>query len=141
MRVVLDTNILVSALMVQSSYPGAIYRAWQEGGCTLLTCAGQLEEIKATFRKPAISERIKPHFAGRLINQLKGLAEYVPTLPSVRRSSDPDDDFLLALAEAGRANYLVTGDKTGLLRLRRHRTTRIVSAKDFAGLFSGKSRR
>ncbi|MEQ1883430.1 MAG: putative toxin-antitoxin system toxin component, PIN family [Bryobacteraceae bacterium] len=141
MRVVLDTNILVSALMIHSSYPGAIYRAWQEGGFTLLTCAEQLEELRATFRKPLIAERIKPHSAGRLINQLKGLAEYVPKLPVVQRSPDPDDDFLLALAEAGQANYLVTGDKTGLLRLRRHRTTRIVSAKDFAALFAGKSLR
>ena len=31
MRVVLDTNILVSALMVQTGHPAAIYRAWQDG--------------------------------------------------------------------------------------------------------------
>jgi predicted nucleic acid-binding protein len=39
MRVVLDTNILVSALMVQIGKPAVIYRAWQEGHFTLLTCA------------------------------------------------------------------------------------------------------
>jgi predicted nucleic acid-binding protein len=37
MRVVLDTNILVSALLVQLGRPAAIYRAWQEGHFTLLT--------------------------------------------------------------------------------------------------------
>jgi len=60
MRVVLDTNILVSALLVQMGHPAAIYRAWQEGYFTLLTCAEHLDELRATLRKPAIAERIKP---------------------------------------------------------------------------------
>lgn len=47
-------------------------------------------------------------------------------------SSDPHDDFLLALAEAASADYLVTGDKSGLLALRKHRRTRIVTARRFS---------
>jgi len=54
----------------------------------------------------------------------------------VERSPDSTDDFLLALSEGGKADYLVTGDKTGLLALGRHKTTRIVPAKDFAALFA-----
>jgi len=38
MRVVLDTNILISALLIQVGHPAAIYRAWQECDFTLLTC-------------------------------------------------------------------------------------------------------
>ena len=38
------------------------------------------------------------------------------------------------MSEGGKADYLVTGDKSGLLALGRHKTTRIVSAKEFAGL-------
>ena len=132
MRVVLDTNILVSALLVQLGHPAAIYRAWQEGYFTLLTCAEQLDELKATLHKPAIAARIKPYYAGRLVKALKELAETIGPLPRVERSPDPTDDFLLALSEAGRADYLVTGDKSGLLALSRHQTTRIVSARDFA---------
>ena len=52
----------------------------------------------------------------------------------MKRSPDPTDDFLLALCEAGNADYLVTGDKSGLLALDRHKATRIVSASDFAAL-------
>jgi hypothetical protein len=44
MRVVLDTNILISALLVQSGHSAAIYRAWHEGKFALLTCAEQLDE-------------------------------------------------------------------------------------------------
>jgi predicted nucleic acid-binding protein len=64
MRVVLDTNVLISALMIQLGRPAAIYRAWQEGRFTLLTCAEQLDELRATLRKPALAERIKPYKAG-----------------------------------------------------------------------------
>jgi len=135
MRVVLDTNILVSALMIQLGNPAAIYRAWQEGRFTLLTCAEQLDELRATLRKPALAERIKPYKAGALVNEMRELAETVDALPHVRRSPDPTDDFLLALSEAGKADYLVTGDKSGLLALERHRGTRIVSARSFAALF------
>jgi predicted nucleic acid-binding protein len=39
------------------------------------------------------------------------------------------------LAEGGKADYLVTGDKSGLLALDRHKATRIVSAREFARLF------
>jgi uncharacterized protein len=135
-RVVLDTNVLISALMVQTGKPAAIYRAWQEGHFTLLTCAEHLDELRATLSKPAIAERIKPYKAGGLVNELKGLAEMVGPLPHVERSLDPTDDFLLALCEAGKADYLVTGDKGGLLALGRHKTTRIISARDFAALFA-----
>jgi len=136
MRVVLETNILVSALMIQTGNPAAIYRAWREGHFTLLTSAEQLDELRATLRKPALAERIKPYKAGGLVNEMKKLAESVDALPRVRRSPDLTDDFLLALCEAGRADYLVTGDKTGLLALEQHKGTRIVSARAFAALFA-----
>jgi putative PIN family toxin of toxin-antitoxin system len=136
MRVVLDTNILVSALLVQLGHPAAIYGAWQEGHFTLLTCAEQLDELKATLHKPALAARIKPYKAGRLVNALKELAETIGPLPRVERSRDPTDDFLLALSQAGQADYLVTGDKSGLLALARHEGTRIISASEFATLRS-----
>jgi putative PIN family toxin of toxin-antitoxin system len=136
MRVVLDTNILVSALLVQLGKPAEIYRAWRDGYFTLLVCAELLDELKATLHKPAIATRIKPFTAGRMVNELKDLAEVVGGLPRVERSPDPADDFLLALSEAGKADYLVTGDKSGLLSLARHKNTRIISASTFAMLTS-----
>jgi uncharacterized protein len=136
MRVVLDTNILVSALISPKGHPAAIYDAWEDGKFTLLTCAEHLDELGATLRKPRIVELIKPHKAGRLINQIRKLAEEIGTLPRVKRSADANDDFLLALSEAGRADYLVTGDKSGLLSLKHHKSTQIVSATSFAALFA-----
>ncbi len=136
MRVVLDTNIMVSALLAPAGKPAGIIRIWLDGKFTLLTCAAQVDELRSTLQKPRVSERIKPHKAGRLVNQVKKLAEDVHPLPRVERSPDPTDDFLLALSEGGKADYLVTGDKSGLLALDRHKGTRIVTAREFAALFA-----
>jgi len=46
--------------------------------------------------------------------------------------TDPADNFLLAMAEAAKADYLITGDRRHLLGLKRHGRTRIVSAREAA---------
>ena len=136
MRVVLDTNIIVSALIAPVGKPASIIDAWLDGTFTLLTCAAHLNELRLTLQKPRVAELVKPHSAGRLVNQIKRLAEDIDPLPHVKRSPDPTDDFLLALSEGGNADYLVTGDKSGLLALHSHKATRIVSAREFAALFA-----
>ncbi len=136
MRVVLDTNILVSALIAPAGNPAAIYNAWEQGKFTLLTCTEHLDELRATLQKPRVADLIKPYKAGRLVNQIKKLAEEVGELPRVKRSPDSCDNFLLALAEAGHADYLVTGDKSGLLVLANHKSMRIITAREFAALVS-----
>lgn len=133
MRVVLDTNIFISALLLASGHPDAIYRAWLRGRFTLVTCEEQIEDLRAVLERPKVAERIRPHRAGRMVNQIRLLAEFAGPLPRVRRSPDPADDYLLALAELARADYLVTGDKSGLLALGTHRGTRIVTARQLAG--------
>jgi predicted nucleic acid-binding protein len=74
MRVVLDTNILVSALIAPAGYPAAIYNAWEYDKFTLLTCAEHIAEVSATLRKPSVAALIEPYKAGRLINQIRKLA-------------------------------------------------------------------
>jgi len=137
MRVVLDTNIIVSGLIAPAGKPAAIINAWLDGKFTLLTCAMHIDEIRSTLNKPRVAELVKPYKAGRLVNQIKKFAEDIDLLPRVERSPDPTDDFLLALSEGGKADYLVTGDKSGLLTLNRHKKTRIVSTRKFAALFQG----
>ena len=136
MRVVIDINILVSALIVPTGEPAAVIRMWLDGKFTLLTCATHVNELRATLHKPRVAALIRPYKAGRLVNQVKKLAEDIDPLPRVERSPDPTDDFLLAMSEGGKADYLVTGDKSGLLALGRHKATRIVSAREFAALFA-----
>lgn len=134
MRVILDTNILVAALISPTGPPAAILQAFLNERFTLVTCEPQFEEFKRVTRDPALRKRVKPAEAGTLVNELRVLALIPKGLPKVERSSDPHDDFLLALAEAASADYLVTGDKSGLLALRKHRRTRIVTARRFGKL-------
>jgi uncharacterized protein len=103
---------------------------------TLLTCRELLEELRATLDTPKIAALIKPHKAGRLVNQIKRLAEDTGPVPLVQRSPDPADDLLLVMSEVGNADYLVTGDKSGLLALGRHKPTRIVSPRRFAAILA-----
>lgn len=132
MRVILDTNIRVAALISPSGPPAVIFQAFLDERFTLVTCEPQLEEFRRVTRTPEMRKRIKPAEAGTLVNQLRALAHLSKRLPRIKRSSDPHDDFLLALAEVAGADYLVTGDKSGLLALRKHRSTQIVTARSFS---------
>ena len=75
-----------------------------------------------------------------VINRLRDLAIVVNKLPRIDRSPDPDDNYLLALAEEGRANFLLTGDKS-LLELKRHKSTRIVPPGTLVDLLKDKATR
>jgi hypothetical protein len=131
LRVILDTNILVSALIRRDSIPGQTLEAWFEDRFVLLIHPLLLEELRAVTRRPRIRALIRPSQAGRLVNQMRALGEPVTDLPATRRSEDPADDFLLAMCEAGQADYLVTGDKSDLLSLGRHVRSAIVTARAF----------
>lgn len=63
MRVVIDINILVSALIVLTGQPAAVIRMWLEGEFTLLTCATHVDDLRATLHKPRVTELIKPYQA------------------------------------------------------------------------------
>ena len=76
-------------------------------------------------------KRIRSFEAGRMVNDLRAFAKIIGPLPRIERSPDPEDDFLLGLCEAGNADYLVTGDKSGLLALDRHQGTKILSVRFF----------
>lgn len=131
MRVVLDTNVLISALISPSAPPRRICDAWRAGRVTLLCCNAQLDEMREVTRRVAVRLRIRPFEAGRMVNELRALTQWVESLPVVQRSADPKDDYLLALAEAGGAHAIVTGDKSGLLVLRQHAGAEILGARAF----------
>lgn len=131
MRVVIDTNVLISALLSLTSPPAALVTLWRAGRFTLLTAEPQLDELTRVTRYPKLRQRLNPALAGRLVNELRDLAEIIRPLPDVDVSPDPYDNYLLAIASAGHANTLITGDKRDLLLLHRHENTVIVTVSDF----------
>ena len=134
MRLVVDTNILISALLATTSLPAHLVVLWRAGRFELLTAAEQLDELMRVTRYPKIRERLAPAIAGRLVNDLRALAVMIDKLPVVEVSADPDDNYLLALAAAGAADFLVTGDKRDLLGLAVYEGTKIVTVREFLAL-------
>lgn len=120
MRVVIDTNVLVSALLSSTALPAVLVTLWRGGRFTLLTAEPQLDELTRVTRYPELRQRLNPALAGRLVNELRDIAEMVGPLPDVDVSPDPYDNYLLAMASAGHANTLITGDKRDLLLLKRY---------------------
>lgn len=131
MRVVLDTNILISALLLTHSAPAQAVIAWRRGQFDLVTCELQLQELRDVTRRPKIRNLIRPAMAGEMVNQLRSMAQMVDKLPAVDVSPDPFDNFLLSLAQAGQADVLVSGDKRGILDVGSYGTCRIVTVRQF----------
>ncbi len=131
MRVILDTNILFSALISPHGAPHAIYNAWRSGRFELVTSSAQLDEIRRASRYPKFKSVLQPAKVGTMINNLQR-AVVLKHLTAEFDLADPDDAFLLAMAVAGDADYLVTGDRrSGLLETIRVQRTRIVTPAAF----------
>lgn len=132
MRVILDTNILLSGLISPTGVPAQLIQAWLDRRFTLVSHHLQMTEFREVSKRDKIRVLVRPYVAGRLANQIIALAEMPNRLPPVARSRDPRDDFLLSLCEAGKADWLVTGDKDDLLALTHHGPATIVTASGFA---------
>lgn len=138
MRVVLDTGILIAALITADTSPDQVYQAWRKKRFTLVTSTWQLGEFRRASRYERVKKFLKPTEAGNLVNGLKRHATVLKDLPDVDLSQDPQDNPVLAMAIAGEADYLVTGDRRGLLSLKRVGTTRIVTAAEFLKILKRK---
>ena len=126
MRVVLDTNILFSALISPHGKPEVIYRAWRSARFEIVTSRLQLDEIRRASRYPKFRAVLQPAKVGTMVNNLQR-AVILEELPIKIEADDPDDVFLLAMSWASNADYLVTGDRrAGLLQRGYIERTRIV---------------
>ena len=138
MRVVLDTGILIAVLITADTPPDQVYQAWRKKRFALVTSVWQLGEFRRASRYERVKKFLKPTEAGNLVNGLKRHATVLKELPDVDLSQDPQDNPVLAMAIAGKADYLVTGDRRGLLSLKRVGATRIVTAAEFLKILKKK---
>lgn len=111
MRVVLDVNVLVSALLSRAGAPGRLLALWLEGAFELVVSEGLLAELGRALAYPKLREHISPEDAADFIALLRSTA---PMVAGAERpdpiSRDPGDDYLLALAKAS-ASVLVSGNR------------------------------
>ena len=128
MRIVLDTNILVSALIFQAGPPGQVLAEVKRGRLTLITSVFQIAEVRRVLSRPHLRRVVAPDAAQDLMANIEAVGEVVGDLPDVTASPDPDDNLILATAIAGRADRIVSGDKTDMLALGRVEGIPIVTA-------------
>ena len=134
MRVVLDTGILIAALITPHSPPDQLYQLWRKRRFTLITSELQLDEFRRVTRYRKLRRFLKPHEAGTLVRGVRARAVIVSQLPDIDLVDDPGDNLVLATALAGDADYLVTGDRRHLLHLKNVRRTRILTARELTWL-------
>lgn len=119
LRVVLDTNVLVSGLAYPGSIPGRIISAWRQGGLDLILSRYILEEVARVL--PRLSRNtLKAEEIRDLIDSFIFLADIVdPSAPHDPALRAPNDQPILGTLLAAGADYLITGDKD-LLALPEH---------------------
>jgi putative PIN family toxin of toxin-antitoxin system len=108
MRVVVDTNVIVSAAFKESSWPGAVIR-WAGNFGGLLKSKTTEEEVFEVLRRPRIARIIAPLFDIRL-RQIFADAELMLIAEHIAACRDPKDDKFLELAVNGRADVIVSAD-------------------------------
>lgn len=134
LRVVLDTNVLISASFRKiSPFPNQIYQALKSQQFILIMSTLILEEIEDVLNRKKILKRthMKTHKRKQFIAEITDISVLVPgKIPVEAVKADPDDDKLIAAALEGKADYVVSGDKH-LLNLKKYQGIKISSPRDF----------
>ena len=135
LRVVLDTNIFVSSLLVKEGVPAKVLDAWRDRQYALFISPAILSEIRATLLYPRI--RRKYSITEAEIDQLITLLEFDALIvlgddESVAGSvpEDPADEAVLACALDARADLIVSGDRH-LLEMKEYQEIPILTVREF----------
>jgi putative PIN family toxin of toxin-antitoxin system len=136
---VLDTNVLVSALITPGGLPDKLLQHWEADDFTLVTCTVQLNELQRVLTYDKLQRFIRPEQAARLIESIRSFAVLSEKLPDLNVSSDATDNLILATAVAGTASHLITGDKGDLLNLRSVDDIAIITVRDAIQLLAARS--
>ena len=129
MRLILDTNILISAFVFKSETANIVVRHAAKKH-TLLFSESTFKELKSTLLKPKFAEHIELPTIRNFLFNLVRIGEFVDPKIKIAECRDPKDNKFLELAVAGNADCIVTGDKD-LLVLNMFRGIKIISPSDF----------
>lgn len=131
-RVVLDTNVLVSALLFGGRV-GRLRDLWKSGGIVPLVSRETFTEFRRVLSYPKF--KLTEREIGAILND--EILPYVEVVEITDQANgicrDPHDDMFLAVAASGDAQYLVTGDRD-LLEIKEHGGTRIVTVVEFLAI-------
>jgi putative PIN family toxin of toxin-antitoxin system len=108
MRLVVDTNVFVSAAIKDSSWPGAVVR-WLDRYGGLLKSTVTEEQVMEVLQRPYFAPKLLPTYFDD-VRRIFSKAELVDISECISVCRDPTDDKFVELAVNGRADVIVTGD-------------------------------
>ena len=132
-RVVLDTNVLVSALLFKGTL-SKIIELWQGGKILPVISKETFDELRTVLEYPKFS-LTQDEIQSIIENEVLPFFEIVDVIKDVKDiSKDPSDNKFISCALSASADYLVSGDKD-LYDLRRFRSIKIIKVSDFLKMF------
>ncbi len=143
MRLVVDTNVLVSALISRhrgrASAPYLVYQALLQHRFTLISSVETLQELEEVLNRESIVRlhHLTTEQVGEFVDQLATASDLVAGEISVQAViDDPKDDKFIAAAIEGRADYIVSGDNH-LLNLKQYYAIPILAPLDLVTIIEG----
>ena len=128
MRVVADTNVLISALLF-GGVSDQVFLAGLRGEIQLITSDPLLKELERVLKNKF---KLDVHFVREVIDEVRNVAEVVVVSSHIDVISHPDEDNrVLECAVDGRADFIVTGDTKHILPLKEYRGIKILSPSEF----------
>lgn len=130
LRLVLDTNIVVSAALKPEGLQRTVFLLALTKPARFYLSRPILAEYREVLFRPEL--RIRKGLCRRFLALLEKRAHLVSPSRSVQAAADPDDNMFLECAEAARADYLITGNPRHFPRF--WKATKIISSRDFIAL-------
>jgi putative PIN family toxin of toxin-antitoxin system len=110
-RVVIDSNVLISARLSPSGAPGRLLAAWLDGRFELIVSPMLLTELAGVLERPKFRRWLTVEEARAFVRTLRTSATLIGDPPQRHHDlRDPDDAYLLTLARSAETDYLVSGD-------------------------------
>ncbi len=137
LKVVLDTNIVVSAHLQGAGFPAFVLDLALASKIKFYVTAEILEEYEAILRRPRFG--IDPKKVTQSIRLIKRKAKRVKPTRTLSVSVDPDDNSLIECAETAQADYLVTGNRRHYPL--KYKKTKVVSARQLIEIITPELKR
>jgi putative PIN family toxin of toxin-antitoxin system len=129
LRFVIDTNTLVSSILIAASVPNLALQAIRKSGAILISTE-TLAELQTVMNRKKFDKYVTKEIRSEFISQIIQQSELIEIEEPIIACRDPKDDKFLEVAVNGKADYLITGDRD-LLVLHPFRDIQILTPADF----------
>jgi|ERR1035437_628365 putative PIN family toxin of toxin-antitoxin system len=130
LRLVIDTNIVVSAALKPQGLQRTVLLLAITKPAHLFVSAGILEEYRSVLARPEF--KIRKGLQHQLLAMIRSKARLVAPARRLRVANDPDDDMFIECADAARADYLITGNPRHFPKF--WKGTKIIVSREFLDL-------